>query len=286
MRKLVATFGYALLAIVFLLLGTIVGQLSVVATSSFLFPGGRRVALASPLTAAWLQVALLVGPAIFVFAFTALWVRFKERNSPFAFLPSNQNGLFYGFAVGSLMWVSVLLISWVSGGIGVEKNWLMPTGAIPLLTLIGWAFQSFSEEYVFRGWLLARLRVTYAKPFAVLASAAIFSIVHGLNPDTSLVAYLNLFLAGVWFALLAIRCGGILAPALAHFVWNWTETSGIGLPSLGDDPSGGALIDLAFTQPNLWTGPGTGLNDGYALTLGFLIFILVELRGAVRWSKN
>ena len=37
------------------------------------------------------------------------------------------------------------------------------------------------------------------------------------------VSLLNILLAGIWFGLLALRTGGLLAPILAHFGYNWAE---------------------------------------------------------------
>jgi membrane protease YdiL (CAAX protease family) len=181
------------------------------------------------------------------------------------------------------MWGLAVGIAITAGGIAPAAAVNSALSLVPLITLAGWLVQATTEEYIYRGWLLIKLRSRFQTPAAVLLSALIFSATHGVNPDTTLIAYLNLTLAGLWFALMTLRTGGITAAALAHTMWNWTEGSGMGLWSKGDDPQGGELLHFVFAKPGLFGGPGTGMNDGLALGIAFTLLIVLELvlrRGA------
>ena len=277
MKTARAVTGYALLTCFLFLLGTVLGQLGAMVGSKALFPAGRHVAQAAPLSAAWFQVLVLIGPAVATTCLLAAFIAYRERASVRAFIRGNASDLIVGAGLGIAFWLCTIGLAYVDGGI---RPGLIATGAaaaIPFITLLGWLPQAFSEEFVFRGWLLTRLRSRLNLSASVLVSAGIFAVAHGLNPDTTLIAYFNLFLAGLWFALMAIRTGGIAAPMMAHLAWNWLELSGFGLLAKGDEPQGGSLFNFSFVSHSLFSGPGSGLNDSLALGISFAAFIGLDL---------
>ena len=74
-------------------------------------------------------------------------------------------------------------------------------------------------------------------------------------------------LGGLWFGLLAVRSGGILAPMAAHFAWNASESIGFGLdPNPGVDDLG-ALANYDLVGLPIWGGSPEGLNASIAMTL-------------------
>jgi membrane protease YdiL (CAAX protease family) len=56
---------------------------------------------------------------------------------------------------------------------------------------------AFVEELLFRGYLLNNLLQSVNKWGALSITAALFSLFHGSNPDISLFAVVNIFLAGI-----------------------------------------------------------------------------------------
>lgn len=81
--------------------------------------------------------------------------------------------------------------------------------------LIG-VMAAFSEESVFRGHLQAQLLERMSAPAAIALQAALFSIYH-LEPHPA--ALLCKFAFGCVYGALAHRTKGLLAPAMAHFVF-------------------------------------------------------------------
>jgi membrane protease YdiL (CAAX protease family) len=170
--------------------------------------------------------------------------------------------------------------AWLNGGIVIGRNPPTSAGLLALgllLTLI----QVGAEEVVFRGWLqglLGRL----AGPWAGLALASVlFAAMHLLGGAMPPLALANIFLAGMFFGLLAWRSRGIIAPIAAHFGWNATEDLGLGLvPNPGLGPFG-AVHDIEIAGPVMWGGGEEGLNAslGTTLTLVALILPLLAMRG-------
>jgi membrane protease YdiL (CAAX protease family) len=88
------------------------------------------------------------------------------------------------------------------------------------------------------------------------------------------LSLLNLFLGGVLFGLLALRSGGLWAPFIAHFAWNWTEACGLGLeanPGIGPNAS---LFHIALHGDALWSGGDDRLNGSVAMTLVLAALVL------------
>lgn len=286
MKKPLLVLKYLLVATLVMLLGAVLGQLTIMLGVKNGLGQTRSALLADPISAAWLQVALLVAPAVFSVAFMRLWIVSREATLPAIAALDHPGRAIEGALLGLAMWSVAVGFAVLAGDVGLPVGTTLVPSAIPLITFIGWTVQATSEEYVFRGWLLTRLQGNFRVAAAVLISAVIFSLTHGLNPDTTPIAYLNLGLAGVWLALMTLRTGGIIAASAAHTLWNWLEGSGTGLWSTGDDPQGGQLIDMAFLRPGVFGGPGGGMNDGIALSAAFALMILLELALRHRQSRH
>ncbi len=134
-----------------------------------------------------------------------------------------------------------------------------------------------AEEMLFRGWLLPSLQQKLGPALAVIASAAAFSAFHILvGGATSPLSLFNLMLGGIWFALLAQRSGGLLAPFLAHYGWNVAEDIGLGLvpnPGVGEF---GSLLNQDMVGVALWGGSDEGLNASIAMSV-VLVALIVPL---------
>lgn len=130
-----------------------------------------------------------------------------------------------------------------------------------------------TEEILFRGWLLSALQDRAGPAAAVVLSAAVFSGFHMLGGPQTPVSLVNLMLGGIWFALLAQRSGGLLAPFFAHLGWNVTEELGFGLVPESEFPS---LANHDMIGSALWGGSSDGLNSSIAMTV-VLVALIVPL---------
>lgn len=114
-----------------------------------------------------------------------LYLRLVDRFEPLRLMKEEQMTLAKGVQIGGL-WISLLAI-----------------GTAP-----------FFEEYLFRGLVFKGLRRMLKPAYAVLASAAIFAIVH---PPFSFVPVFGL---GVAAALAFEGSGRLIAPILTHVIYN------------------------------------------------------------------
>jgi membrane protease YdiL (CAAX protease family) len=215
-------------------------------------------------------------------------------------------GLFYLVAWGALAWEgrkavdangtrlqSVVLGALLgAGGFGVAAggaallNAVVPAGQIAPLDhrLLGlalgaafMAFQAYGEELFFRGWLQPNLATRWGPWIGVCCTSVLFAVAHAIGRPISPLALINDGIAGLAFGLLAMRSGGLLAPFLAHFFWNWIEASWLGMtPNPGVDPLG-SMFDYDLVGPALLGGGPDALNASATTSLALLLMIGVAL---------
>ena len=179
------------------------------------------------------------------------------------------------------------------GGLGCAAGyaWLHGTLApgevasvVPSYLALGVALtllQVSAEELMFRGWLFPALVERTGLIGGIALSSVAFSAFHLIGGAEEPLSLLNMMLGGVWFALLAWRSGGLLAPIAAHFAWNIAEDLGLGLvpnPGVGEL---GAWRNYDLGGPALWGGSAEGLNASLVMTI-----VLVALVLPLAWPRR
>lgn len=149
---------------------------------------------------------------------------------------------------------------------------------------------AFTEEMVFRGYILNNLMESMNKWAALGVSAALFTISHGANPGISSVAVVNLLLAGLLLGINFIYTRNIWFAIFFHFSWNFVQG-----PVLGYEVSGvplQGLLQPALQGPWWLTGGVFGMEGSFIVSCLFmgsllLLYTLYEKRyaNAVRASR-
>ncbi len=159
-------------------------------------------------------------------------------------------------------------------------------GAVAIAWSLGlMLFQCGAEEMLFRAWLQPVLGCHWGPWVGVVVTAAVFSLLHLISLPFSLLGVVNIALAGLIFGLLALRTGGLLAPFLAHFAWNYAEANIFGLtPNPGHDVFG-SVLDFDLVGPAWLGGAADGLNQSLlatvALGLWLVAIVLIAPKRAV-----
>lgn len=116
-----------------------------------------------------------------------------------------------------------LAITALSGTAPVSSNPLLalflqsPPWQVAILALLVVVVGPTFEEIIFRGWLLGGLRQGWGDRRALLASAALFAVIHGDPWATP-----ALFLLGCVFGWVYLRSGSLYASLVLHAMWNAT----------------------------------------------------------------
>jgi membrane protease YdiL (CAAX protease family) len=136
------------------------------------------------------------------------------------------------------------------------------------------ALIAFSEEMVFRGYILGNLLDSFANKWvALLISGILFAAFHFTNPGTHTLAFVNLFLAGLLLGINYIYTRNLWFSFLFHLSWNFFQG-----PILGFRVSGLSLPTLLVAEPKgdlFITGGDFGLEGSILNTLVSVIALLV-----------
>lgn len=233
--------------------------------------------LALPDTALELMILLILSFAP-IFLLLWGWLKWYEKR-PFWTLGLEGRGAWFyylrGLLAGLVMFAVSVGVSAALGFMAVEEPSARPQGLAALggvlLVFVGWTVQGPAEEALARGWLLPVIGVRHKPLWGIIVSAVVFAVYHSLNPNVSPVAFVNLFLFGLFTALYALYEGGLWGVFGIHAAWNWAQGNLFGLEVSGTPPAGGTLFNLMETGPDVITGGPFGPEGGLAVTVVLLI---------------
>jgi hypothetical protein len=171
------------------------------------------------------------------------------------------------------------------GGVSAEflrgpAWWPFPPVLLLVLLLVAFLFQGGLEEWVMRGYLYHTLRERWAPWVSALTSSALFALLHAANPNVSLLALLNIVLAGMVLAALVERTGSLWSATLAHGVWNFAVACLLSVPVSGVPLF--HLLDVAITGNPQVTGGGFGPEGSGVLTAMGVLLTAALWRGLWR----
>lgn len=148
------------------------------------------------------------------------------------------------------------------------------------------AFSAMSEEVVIRGYLLQNLSAGSTVPLGILGSSSIFALLHLANPNVSLIAVVNIFLAGAFFCLYYLLEGTLWGPFGAHLAWNFAQGYIWGLPVSGITVfEQNSILNLEPQGPTWLTGGAFGPEGGFAITLTLLAASALALLALYRRAR-
>ncbi|MDY6800705.1 MAG: type II CAAX endopeptidase family protein [Bacteroidota bacterium] len=131
------------------------------------------------------------------------------------------------------------------------------------------------EESVMRGYILCNLMEHMKNRYlALLISAAIFALFHGLNPNITILGFINLILAGIVLGITYIHTRNLWFPIFLHISWNFFQGPVFGFAVSGIDTK--AIINHQITGSDLITGGRFGFEGSILITI-LLILITFSI---------
>ena len=257
---------------VVLLAGDVVAQQSAMRAARHAPAGGAEWVL---IGAALMLAAALVGLYVLI-------VRWTEHR-PARELAPGVGYLLIGIAVGLALFSTVFGLLYLIGTarwLGVSPRFdVSPVLAFSILAAVG-------EELVFRGALFRLVAERFGTAAALVVSAAVFGLLHGLNPGATIVST----------AAIAIEAGLLLGAAYAltrnlwfpiglHLGWNFTE-GGIFGTAVSGGSAGSGIFSVSLDGPRLLTGGAFGpeaslIAIAAGLTAAIVLVVLAVRAG--RW---
>lgn len=146
-------------------------------------------------------------------------------------------------------------------------------------------FVSFSEEILFRGYILKNFLKSMNSFMALILSALLFALIHSFNPNVDWFSFLALFLGGVLLGIPYIFTKNLWFSISLHFSWNFFQTlfgfnvSGINLYS---------LIEFNVLEKNMFNGGDFGFEGSILSIISqiLLIFGIVLYYYQKKWYEK
>ena len=140
---------------------------------------------------------------------------------------------------------------------------------------------ALSEEVMFRGLPLVLLAKVMGRwPALVLVAGIVFSLLHGLNPNITPLAYVNVALAGIFLGVAFYAPGGIWTAFGAHLGWN-VMLAALDAPVSGL-PFSIPVLDYHAGDPSWLSGGPFGPEGGALATIALGAALVV----AWRWTRE
>lgn len=220
----------------------------------------------------WLMVLLEFVIAIISVAVFRLFIDRRSLGSlgwGFEAFPGEAlTGLFMGPAVlgiAALLMMASGHLQWVDLSFDPSSLFV----SFGLMALI-----AFSEEMVFRGYILGNLLDSLDNRWvALILSGILFAAFHFTNPGIHTLAFVNLFLAGLLLGINYIYTRNLWFSFLFHLSWNFFQG-----PILGFRVSGLSLPTLLVAEPKgdlFITGGDFGLEGSILNTMISVIALCV-----------
>ena len=183
-------------------------------------------------------------------------------------------GFFLGLTLlgtGTLLLVALGNLEWID----IVPDWKSLFINFVLMGMI-----AFSEELVFRGYILNNLMQSMNKWFALVLSAFLFAAFHSGNPGIHAVAVINLFLGGLLLGINYIYTKNLWFAVFFHFSWNFYQGSVLGYDVSGIELN--SLLQHERTGHTLITGGGFGFEgsviSGTLCLLATILLLVIYQR--------
>ncbi len=175
-----------------------------------------------------------------------------------------------GLIAGAVVFSVAYLICIVTGSVKCEG---IATDIVPLYIIgyfFGYILQGMAEEVFCRGYLMVSLSRRYHVTLAVVASSVFFAFLHSANSGLSPLAYINLFLFGVFASLLLLDFGNIWIAGAFHSIWNFVQGNVYGVQVSGTRVSN-TILSTSYTDGReIINGGSFGMEGGLAVSIVFM----------------
>ncbi|MDR9416288.1 MAG: type II CAAX endopeptidase family protein [Gracilimonas sp.] len=253
----------------------------------FILMMGVPTLLPYPL-AEYLSQSLLI-----LFLFYVFYTYLDQRNWQHAGLIINKTWIkecVAGIGIAGVSMGLIFFVQWQSNHLEVtgfgwertfERGWFLAF----LYFLVRMMSVGFYEELMARGYLIPNITEGFtfekispnrAVVIAILISSAIFGVLHAGNPNATITAILNIFLAGVMLAVPFVITGRLALPIGLHFSWNFFQGGIFGFRVSGIEVRS-ALFQIQQGGPEWWTGGAFGPEAGVIGILGILLVLGLSL---------
>lgn len=225
----------------------------------------------------WYFIFVLFTEVFMIFAYM-IYCRFVEKRkiSTMGFVGKGAFGQYMkGLVIGTAAFCTAYLICLVTGSIRFEGAALNVVPAYILLYFGGYMMQGMAEEVICRGFLLVSLSRRYSIWFSAVMSSLLFMSLHFANDGMTWLSMANLFLFGMFMALLFLESGNIWVVGAVHTVWNFLQGNVFGVQVSGLAKQNSVFNTMFVDGYDAIHGGSFGMEGGLAVT--FILIVGIRL---------
>jgi uncharacterized protein len=216
------------------------------------------------------EQSMLASSISFIIASVVMFKKQKQN-------PLHSKGLgflFLGIVVGLIAMTISFFAIYAFGGIDIHNTNFTTKVLRSLLVDLGiFTLVAFGEELFFRGFIIDYLKMkTENIPKTLLISSLIFAIFHMGNPGifTTPFSLLNIFVIGLFFAIIRLLTKSLWFPIGFHLAWNFSQGDLFGFSVSGEDIS--SIVTITTKGSTFLSGGDFGAEGSFLTFL--LVFIL------------
>ena len=226
----------------------------------------------------WMTIVTLISEVLLI-VIVCLYCRFMEKRklNTLGFKKKGAvlnylKGMFFALVIFSVAYLICIVTKSITFD-GLTQN-------IPVVYIvgyfIGYMIQGMAEEVLCRGYLFVSLTRRYHVINSAIFSAVFFAMLHGMNVGVDGFAIFNLFLYGLFAALLFADCENIWIVGAFHSVWNFVQGNLYGISVSGNKITSSIFTSTAADGGATVINGGTfGMEGGFAVTIVLIIAIVV-----------
>lgn len=190
---------------------------------------------------------------------------------------------------GFLICVSLGMVTGTVQVIGFEPE--IPWIGI-LLLFLSYTIQGMNEEVIVRGYLMVTLDQRVSLWAGAIISGVFFALAHILGAGLNFMPLFNVFLIGVFLAVVVLKRGSIWMAGGFHAAWNFTQGNLFGFSVSGGEKEVSVLAAQIIGDNPLLTGGRFGLEGSIFTTIIAVALIILVLclkpvdRSAGDFEKN
>ena len=219
--------------------------------------------------AIWRFFAELI-PLAVLLIFTAVFLLIEKKK---VHIPVKQNcykGIMSETVVG-FIWIGI------AGGILLllKQFEIIVKSEVPLLWL--WIISAFinvvMQELLVRGYVYQLLKTKYNLAAAVIITTILFTVMHGGAIEAGVLPVVNVVTMCLFTTALYEAEGTLLAPTMAHAVWNIVGALFLGVVSLADDYP--HLLTLTASANTLLSGGNYKIEASIVTTVLSIVLMML-----------
>ncbi|EGY79403.1 CPBP family intramembrane glutamic endopeptidase [Peptoniphilus indolicus] len=181
-----------------------------------------------------------------------------------------------GWGFGAIVLISCVAFMIIVGVVRIDKvtfDSKLILEFIPLLMV--WSIQGNAEEVLTRGFLFSGVARKTNILIGIAVSAIFFTVMHLENDGISVIPLIDLFVFGIFAALVMIKTKNIWLVSGFHAAWNCFQGNVFAFPVSGTNV-GNAFINVTTQGPSWLTGGKFGV-EGSIISLIVQIVLIILL---------